>query len=113
MARLILTALISALLPGPALSAPSVWDDTPAGQQTMGAPVWRNPGSRGSETLRGTVDRVDQGSNTISLRLSPDTTEQFNVQDGLLFDVARYGDKVEVTVQNIGGARTIVGLSME
>ena len=40
-------------------------------------------------------------------------SEEFKVQDGLLFDSVRYGDRVEVTVENIAGARTIVGLAKE
>jgi hypothetical protein len=32
------------------------------------------------------------------------------VQDGLLFNAVRYGDQVEVTVEDINGATTIVGL---
>ena len=47
---------------------------------------------------------------TIKIRLSQDKTEQFKVQDGLIFDSVRYGDQVEVTVQNIAGAKAIVGL---
>jgi Cu/Ag efflux protein CusF len=63
--------------------------------------------------LRGVIDSVDQGDDTISLRLSPQTTEQFTVQDGLVFNSVRYGDEVEVTVQDISGAKTIVGLKKQ
>jgi hypothetical protein len=33
------------------------------------------------------------------------------VRDGLIFNAVRYGDQVEVTVENIDGAKTIVGLT--
>lgn len=65
------------------------------------------------ETLRGVVDSIDQGNDTIKIRLSPDTVEQFRVQDGLIFNAVRYGDRVEVTVRAIAGAKTIVDLVRE
>jgi hypothetical protein len=34
-------------------------------------------------------------------------------QDGLIFNSVRYGDAVEVTVQNIAGSKTVVGLTKE
>jgi hypothetical protein len=103
------------LLPSAALSAPATVDEVPAKQEaivaiTQGTIVARKPKT---ETLRGVIDSVDQGNDTLKIRLSPDTTEQFKVQDGLIFDVVRYGDQVEVTVRDIAGDRTIVGLSME
>jgi hypothetical protein len=63
--------------------------------------------------FRGVVASVDERSNTITIRRSSETTEEFKVQDGLLFDSVRYGDRVEVTVENIAGAKTIVGLAKE
>jgi hypothetical protein len=66
-----------------------------------------------TETMRGVVDRVDQGNDTITLRLPSDAKEQFKVQDGLIFNAVRFGDAVEVSVQKISGTRTIVGLSKE
>jgi Cu/Ag efflux protein CusF len=66
-----------------------------------------------TETLRGVIDSVDQGHDTLKVRLSPDTTEEFKVLDGLIFNSVRYGDPVELTVERIGGERTIVGLRKE
>jgi Cu/Ag efflux protein CusF len=66
-----------------------------------------------TENLRGVVDRVDQGNDTITLRLPSDAKEQFKVQDGLIFNAVRFGDAVEVSVQRIAGTKTIVGLSKE
>jgi len=76
--------------------------------QTQGAAVGRPPAT---ETLRGVIDSVDQRNDTITIRLSADTTEQFKVQDGLIFNSVRFGDLVEITVQNTSGTKTIVGLS--
>jgi hypothetical protein len=64
-------------------------------------------------TLRGIVDSVDERSDTITIRLSPERTEPFKVQDGLLFNAVRFGDPVAFSVQTISGLRTIVGLSKE
>jgi len=66
-----------------------------------------------TETLRGVVDSTDQATDTIKVRLSSDNTEQFKVQDGLMFDAVRFGDPVQISVQNISGARTIVRLLKE
>ncbi|WGS23558.1 MULTISPECIES: hypothetical protein [unclassified Bradyrhizobium] len=65
------------------------------------------------EKLHGIVESVDEGNDTIRIRLSPDKTEPFQVQDGLLFNAVRFGDLVEISVQDISGAPTIVGLSKE
>ncbi|WP_342724848.1 hypothetical protein AAFG07_38750 [Bradyrhizobium sp. B097] len=66
-----------------------------------------------TETLRGVVDSIDERSDTIRIRLAPDRTEPFKVQDGLLFNAVRFGDPVAFSVQDISGYRTIVGLTKE
>jgi hypothetical protein len=62
------------------------------------------------ETLRGVVAAVDERNDSITLRLPSDAITKLRVRDGLLFNAVRYGDQVEVTVENIDGAKTIVGL---
>lgn len=112
--RSITLALAAVLLPGAALCSPTTDAEVAANQETV---VALTPGATTAnsltETLRGVVDSVDQGSDTMKIRLPAETAEQFKVQDGLIFDVVRYGDHVEVTIQNIAGAKTIVGLSKE
>jgi hypothetical protein len=54
--------------------------------------------------LRGVVDSVDEGHDTLKVRLSQNRTEEFKVQDGLIFNAVRFGDTVGVTVEK----RTIV-----
>lgn len=70
-------------------------------------------GSPAIETLRGVIDSVDQRADSIDIRLSSNRTERFRVQDGLIFDAVRFGEPVEISVQNISGARTIVRLLEE
>jgi hypothetical protein len=62
------------------------------------------------ETLRGVVASVDERNDSITLRLPSDASTVLKVRDGLLFNAVRYGDQVEVRVENIDGAKTIVGL---
>ena len=62
-------------------------------------------------TLQGIVTGIDERNDSITLRLTNDTSSEFKVQDSLLFDAVRYGDQVNVTVETIAGARTIVGLT--
>jgi hypothetical protein len=66
-----------------------------------------------NEVLRGVVATVDERNDRITVRLSPDATADLKVRDGLLFNAVRYGDQVEVTVEDINGAKTIVGLVKE
>ena len=68
---------------------------------------------RPQETLRGVVASVDEQNDRISVRLAPGATAVLKVRDGLLFNAVRYGDQVEVTVEDIDGAKTIVGLIQE
>jgi Cu/Ag efflux protein CusF len=103
-------ALAAVLLPGVALSSPSGAELETVVAITKGAAVASRPAT---VSLHGIVGSVDQGHDTIEIRLSPDKREQFRVQDGLVFNSVRYGDQVEITVESIEGARTIVGLTKE
>jgi hypothetical protein len=71
------------------------------------------PPTRPRETLRGVVMAVDQRNDRISVRLTSDATEDFRVQDGLVFDVVHNGDKVEIMIESIDGAKTMIGLRKE
>jgi protein-tyrosine-phosphatase len=68
---------------------------------------------RPQETLRGVITGIDERSDRITLRLASDASADFRDQDGLLFNAVRDGDQVEITVENIEGAKTIVGLKKE
>lgn len=81
--------------------------DRPAAGQTVGVAGLAKPAT---EIISGVVASVDESKDTIKIQRSPEITEELKVQDGLLFSAVRYGDPVQVTVENINGARTIVGL---
>lgn len=82
--------------------------DGPAAGQTVGAAGLAKPAT---ETISGVVASIDERSDTIKIQRWPQMAEELKVQDGLLFSAVRYGDAVEVTVENINGAKTIVGLT--
>jgi protein-tyrosine-phosphatase len=68
---------------------------------------------RPQETLEGVVTAVDERNDRITVRLTSDSTEDFRVQDGLIFNAVHNGDQVEITIESIDGAKTIVGLRKE
>ncbi|WP_429024369.1 hypothetical protein [Bradyrhizobium sp. I1.14.4] len=98
------------LWPGASLAAPTGLVEEQETAVAVQAAIVHAPAT---ETLRGVVDSVDEGSDTLLIRLSPGGTEPFKVQDGLIFNAVRFGDPVEISVQNISGFRTIVGLTKE
>jgi protein-tyrosine-phosphatase len=68
---------------------------------------------RFQETLRGIVTGIDERNDRVTLRLAEDANGDFKVQDALLFNAVRDGDRVEIIVENIEGTKTIVGLRKE
>lgn len=64
-------------------------------------------------TLTGTIAFVDERNDVITVRTAANATADLRVRDGLLFNAVRYGDRVEVTVETIQGAATIVGLTKQ
>jgi protein-tyrosine-phosphatase len=69
-----------------------------------------------NETFRGVVASVDERNDTISVRLQSSPTGaalDFKVQDGLVFDAVRFGDKVAFTAETLKGTRTITRLTKE
>jgi hypothetical protein len=62
------------------------------------------------EILHGMITAVDESNDRITVRLASGAVADFKVQDGLIFNAVRYGDQVEITVESIEGAKTIVGL---
>jgi protein-tyrosine-phosphatase len=69
--------------------------------------------ARPQETLRGVITGIDERNDRISLRLAKGASNDFKVQDALVFNAVHDGDQVEITVENIKGAKTIVGLKKE
>jgi Cu/Ag efflux protein CusF len=72
------------------------------------------------ETLKGEVATVDEASGKIGIKLSGtvgsgDTTAptNFKVQDGLVFNAVKPGDKVSIVVERTGDDMTIKQLRKE
>ena len=74
------------------------------------------------EMRRGTVASIDEPGGLVTILQSPTGTVgssgatrsgKFAVQDGLLFNALRQGDKVIFTSQEIDGANTITKLQKE
>jgi Cu/Ag efflux protein CusF len=106
-----LTAAFAVIAAGAALPQPAA--AAKAEQEVVGRDTRGVAATPATETLRGVIDSVDQGHDTLKVRLSSDTTEEFKVLDGLIFNAVRYGDPVELTVERIDGERTIIGLRKE
>jgi protein-tyrosine-phosphatase len=68
---------------------------------------------RRQETVQGTVTGIDERNDRITLRLASESSSDFRVQDPLLFNAVHSGDRVEITVENIGGSNTIVELKKQ
>jgi len=69
--------------------------------------------ARPRQTLRGVITGIDERNDRLTLRRASNATSDFKVQDGLVFDAVHTGDAVELTIEDIAGAKTIVGLSIE
>ena len=74
------------------------------------------------ETRRGTVASLDEANGSITIQQTSDGTvgasnatrsNKFAVQDGLLFNALRQGDKVTFSSQAINGVNTITKLQKE
>src|SRR5215218_7536919 len=79
-------------------------------------------GAIAQQSLTGTISKVDEASGKIALQPTPGGTvgttsggaaEEFKVQDGLLFNAVKPGDKVTVTVTEVGGVKTITKLEKQ
>jgi arsenate reductase (thioredoxin) len=62
------------------------------------------------ETLQGVVTAIEERRDRMTVWLDSDVSGSFKVQDGLVFNAVQGGERVEITVEVIGGAKTIVGL---
>jgi Cu/Ag efflux protein CusF len=72
------------------------------------------------ETLKGEIVTVDEASGKISIKLNgtvgtSDATAPtpFKVEDGLIFNAVKPGDKVSFTAENVAGVMTIKKLTIE
>ena len=73
-------------------------------------------------TFKGEVTKVDEPAGTITLKQDQSgtvgggaggATADYKVQDGLLFNAIKAGDKVQVTVDRVDGKMTITKLQKQ
>ena len=89
-----------------------------AGATGNSAAIAQNTNSQ--ERLRGEVATVDEASGTIGIKLSgtvgsgaSTAPTTFKVQDGLVFNAVKPGDKVSFSAERVNGAMTITALTKE
>jgi len=79
-------------------------------------------GAIAQQSMTGTISKVDEASGKIAIQQTQTGTvgagsggaaEEFKVQDGLLFNAVKAGDKVTVTVTDVGGVKTITKLEKQ
>jgi Cu/Ag efflux protein CusF len=79
-------------------------------------------GAFAQQTGMGTISRVDEANGKIAIQQTQSGTvgantggasEEFKVQDGLMFNALREGDKVTFTADEIGGVKTITKLQKQ
>jgi Cu/Ag efflux protein CusF len=74
------------------------------------------------QSMTGTISKVDEASGKVAIQQSQGGTvgassgatgEEFKVQDGLVFNAIKPGDKVSFTVTDVGGVKTITKLEKQ
>lgn len=70
------------------------------------------------QAMKGTVTKVDELNGKITVQQLPEgtataSTEDYKVQDGLMFNALQSGDKVMFNVETMNGAKTITKLTKE
>jgi len=79
-------------------------------------------GAVAQQSLTGTISKVNEASGTIAVQPiqggtvgagSAAAAEEFKVQDGLVFNAVKPGDKVTVTITDSGGVKTITKLEKQ
>jgi Cu/Ag efflux protein CusF len=75
-----------------------------------------------AQDMTGTVSKVDQANGKITVQTTPSGTvganaanasEDFKVQDGLMFNAIQAGDKVAFSVSEVNGVKTITKLQKQ
>jgi len=93
--------------------ASSAAPQDPAANEPGTAPATASNASA-QEILRGTVASTNERADTLTIQVaSTGASGDFKVRDGLIFNAVRYGDPVEITVETIGGVKTIVALTKQ
>src|SRR4051812_804645 len=79
-------------------------------------------GAIAQQSMTGTISKVDEASGKIAIQQAQGGTvgassggaaEEFKVQDGLVFNAVKPGDKVAFTATESGGVKTITKLEKQ
>lgn len=79
-------------------------------------------GALAQQALMGSITKVDEANGKITIQRTQSgtvganaagVTDEFKVQDGLLFNAVQAGDKVVFTATDIDGVRTITKLQKQ
>ena len=79
-------------------------------------------GAVAQQSMTGTISKVDEASGKVAIQPTQGGTvgassgaapEEFKVQDGLVFNAIKPGDKVTFTVTDTGGVKTITKLEKQ
>jgi Cu/Ag efflux protein CusF len=79
-------------------------------------------GAIAQQSMTGTISKVDEANGKIAIQQTQGGTvgansggaaEEFKVQDGLVFNAVKPGDKVSFTVTETGGVKTITKLEKQ
>ena len=77
-------------------------------------------GASAQQIIKGSVANIEESKGTITIQqlansvsVSSPGIEDYRLQDGLLFNALRIGDKVTFTAETINGAKTITSLSKD
>jgi Cu/Ag efflux protein CusF len=79
-------------------------------------------GALAQQSMTGTISKVDEANGKIAIQQTQGGTvgagaggaaEEFKVQDGLVFNAVKPGDKVSFTVTESGGVKTITKLEKQ
>jgi Cu/Ag efflux protein CusF len=78
-------------------------------------------GALAQQSMTGTISKVDEAGGKIAIQQSQSGTvgsssgaaEEFKVQDGLVFNAVKPGDKVSFTVTESRGVKTITKLEKQ
>jgi Cu/Ag efflux protein CusF len=79
-------------------------------------------GAIAQQSLTGTITKLDEANGKIAIQQTQSGTvganpaaagEEFKVQDGLVFNAVKPGDKVVVTVTDVGGVKTVTKLEKQ
>jgi Cu/Ag efflux protein CusF len=88
----------------------------------MAATAMFSLGALAQESRHGTISRLDEANGTITISEAQAGTtgsgagsswQEYKVQDGLMFNAFKEGDRISFTVQEIGGVKTVTRLQKQ